>query len=103
MTRPAGQALGPGQWRVTPNGGEPVVVNVPVLAAIASDSARIIAKASSAGQLGALAREIAAIDAISKGSRAAEYERKAYEVSDPQLRKGYLELAAQERQRVSAP
>lgn len=35
-------------------------------------------------------------------AKAADYERKAYQVSDPQLRNGYLELAAQERQKASA-
>lgn len=35
-------------------------------------------------------------------AKAAEYKRKAYQVSDPELRKGYLDLAAQERQKAGA-
>jgi hypothetical protein len=93
-TRPR---LAPGQWRVQgDDGGPEVVVNVPVLDGIASDSAKIIEKAGNAGQLGALGAEISAIaKAVGESAAAARYRRKAAVVSDPQERKAYLELAAE--------
>jgi hypothetical protein len=59
------------------------------------------------GALGHLRQDIAAVEkAAAKlgtgGGKAAEYERKAYIVTDPETRRGYLELAAQERQKAGA-
>lgn len=99
-----GRQLAEGEWKVEAGGGPPVVVKVPVLASF--KSARVIADAGNAGQLGALAREIASVAAAwgESGSlaKAARYEQQAARVTDPDLSRGYRELAAQARQEAGA-
>jgi hypothetical protein len=58
-----------------------------------------IAKSAAAS---VLAKSTAAPATPVPASRADEYVQKAYAVSDPVLRRGYLELAAQERQKAGA-
>lgn len=58
------------------------------------------APASGVSRAEGAARQLAAAGAFGPLVKAEEYERRAFVVSDPQMRKGYLELAAQERQKA---
>jgi hypothetical protein len=68
---------------------------------LSSGRMELVKAPASAG--GGLAKSTAAATVLAKGtgapavSKADEYTAKAYQVSDPALRNGYLELAAQER------
>lgn len=72
------------------------------------DSGRMELVKAPASAGSGLAKSAAAATVLAKStgtpavSKADEYTAKAYQVSDPQLRNGYLELAAQERQKASA-
>jgi len=76
-------------------------VHVPVLDSIASDSAKIVERAANAGQLPALAAEMAMLakavtnpgKAAGRLEDAARYDQLAAAATDPGTRNGYRELA----------
>jgi hypothetical protein len=83
-------------------GGRSVYVHTPTLDSLGRSRSldEGITKLIRQGALGHLRQDIAALEKAIPNGKAADYERKAYQVSDPALRNGYLELAVQERQKA---
>lgn len=90
-------------WAVQEGDGPPVRVAVPILDALASDSAAVIARAAGRGELTALAREIDAVEKARVASaadlpgKAAQYEQLAAQTPDPATAAAYREMARKAR------
>ena len=93
-------------WDIEDDGGPPVRVAVPALTRFASDSATVIERAADAGQLAAVASEIAAVEKARAASaanlpgHAAECERLAETIADPAAAQFYRQRAADIRDQL---
>jgi len=95
-------------WGIRADGSTAeVTVAVPVLAGIASDSGKVIARAANAGQLGAMAREISQIEKAEAASaedlpgKIRYWEKLAAATPDPDRAADYRQRAADAREQLA--